>query len=286
MHSKEVIIGGEDVSKVIISNKNPICLFAGPCVLESKDHALEMSCALKEITDRLGISLIYKTSFDKANRTSFSSERGLGLIESLPVLSEIRNNYQIPIITDVHLPEHCFPVSEVVDVLQIPAFLCRQTDLLVSAAKTGKPIHVKKGQFLSPWDMLYVVDKIEKAGCNNIMLCERGVSFGYNNLISDMRSLPILSSTGYPVVFDATHSVQSPGGDGNKTSGDRHFVEILARAAVAVGVGGIFIETHQDPDSAPSDGPNMIRLDQLENLLKTLISFDCLSKNNPAIVNF
>jgi 2-dehydro-3-deoxyphosphooctonate aldolase (KDO 8-P synthase) len=284
MTFKKVTIGGGDVAQVVVANDAPLFIFAGPCVMESREHALEMSAALKEITDRLGIGFVYKTSFDKANRTSLSGERGMGLEKGLPVLAEVRETHKIPVITDVHLPEQCAPVAEIADVLQIPAFLCRQTDLLVAAAKTQKPLHVKKGQFLAPWDMINVINKIEGAGNSDILLCERGVSFGYNTLVSDMRSLPILRSTGYPVVFDATHSVQQPGGAGGKSGGERKFVETLARAAIAVGVSGVFLETHQDPDNAPSDGPNMVRLHQLESLLKTLIAFDNVAKEYPAIV--
>ncbi|MCP4922908.1 MAG: 3-deoxy-8-phosphooctulonate synthase [bacterium] len=285
MTCKKVTIGGGDVAQVVVSNESPLFLFAGPCVMESREHALEMSAALKEITDRLGIGLVYKTSFDKANRTSLSSDRGLGMKKGLPVLAEVRETHKIPVVTDVHTAEQCGIVAEVADVLQIPAFLCRQTDFLIAAAKTQKVLHVKKGQFLAPWDMINVINKIEGAGNSNVLLCERGVSFGYNTLVSDMRSLPILRSTGYPVVFDATHSVQQPGGAGGKSGGERKFVETLARAAVAVGVAGVFLETHQDPDNAPSDGPNMVRLHQLESLLKTLMSFDKLAKEHPAVVD-
>ena len=261
-------------------NHKPFVLIAGPCALESLSHALEMSAALKEITTRLNLKLVYKTSFDKANRSSAGTARGLGLKKSLPILAEVRQQMNVPIITDVHEASQCAPVSEVVDILQIPAFLCRQTDLLKAAAMTGKTIHVKKGQFLAPWDMQNVVHKIESFDHMKILLGERGVSFGYNTLVSDMRSLPILKKTGYPVIFDATHSVQQPGGLGETSGGQREFVSTLARAAVAVGVAGLFIETHQDPDCAPSDGPNMIALKDLEKLLKTLIAFDQLSKAN------
>lgn len=274
-----VTIGDIAVKTVQVNNTMPFVLIAGPCALESRAHALEMSQALKELAERLGISLVYKTSFDKANRTSGSGERGLGMEKSLPILAEIRETMRLPVITDVHSESQCAVVAQVADVLQIPAFLCRQTDLLKAAAQTGKAIHVKKGQFLAPWDMHNVVHKLESFGNRQILLCERGVSFGYNTLVSDMRSLPILKETGYPVVFDATHSVQQPGGQGTKSGGQREFVETLARAAVAVGVAGVFIETHQDPDHAPSDGPNMIPLRDLEKLLKVLMAFDQLAKN-------
>jgi 2-dehydro-3-deoxyphosphooctonate aldolase (KDO 8-P synthase) len=274
-----VTIGDVAVKTVQVNNTMPFALIAGPCALESRAHALEMSQALKELAERLGISLVYKTSFDKANRTSGSGERGLGMEKSLPILAEIRETMRLPVITDVHSESQCAVVAQVADVLQIPAFLCRQTDLLKAAAQTGKAIHVKKGQFLAPWDMHNVVHKLESFGNRQILLCERGVSFGYNTLVSDMRSLPILKETGYPVVFDATHSVQQPGGQGTKSGGQREFVETLARAAVAVGVAGVFIETHQDPDHAPSDGPNMIPLRDLEKLLKVLMAFDQLAKN-------
>ena len=264
-----------------IANNLPLVIIAGPCVLESRDHAFEMASKLKEITGKLGISLIFKSSYDKANRTSIEGDRGIGLEESLPIFDEIREKLQLPVITDVHLPEHCAIVAKVVDVLQIPAFLCRQTDLLVAAAKTGKPLNIKKGQFLAPWDMKNVVKKVESAGSHNIMLCERGASFGYNTLVSDMRAIPYLAQTGYPVVFDATHSVQQPGGHGTKTGGQREFVEVLARAAVSVGVAAVFLETHQDPDNAPSDGPNMVPLHKMEALLKTLKAFDAMAKSIP-----
>lgn len=274
-----VTIGDVAVKTVQVNNTMPFVLIAGPCALESRAHALEMSQALKELAERLGIGLVYKTSFDKANRTSGSGERGLGMEKSLPILAEIRETMRLPVITDVHSESQCAVVAQVADVLQIPAFLCRQTDLLKAAAQTGKAIHVKKGQFLAPWDMHNVVHKLESFGNRQILLCERGVSFGYNTLVSDMRSLPVLKETGYPVVFDATHSVQQPGGQGTKSGGQREFVETLARAAVAVGVAGVFIETHQDPDHAPSDGPNMIPLRDLEKLLKILMAFDQLAKN-------
>ena len=260
-------------------NELPLALIAGPCALESKAHALEMANALKEIAGRVGICFVYKTSFDKANRTSAKSARGLGLEQALPIFAEVREKLKVPVLTDVHDVEQCARVAPAVDVLQIPAFLCRQTDLLVAAAKTGKTVNVKKGQFLAPWDMQNVVEKIRGAGNRNVLVTERGVSFGYNTLVSDMRALPILKrTTGAPVIFDATHSVQQPGGKGTSSGGEREFVPVLARAAVAVGVAGIFIETHQDPDKAPSDGPNMLPLKEMEPLLRGLVEFDRLAK--------
>ncbi len=268
------------IDSITVGNDLPFVLIAGPCALESRDHALEMSSALKEITTKLGIPFIYKTSFDKANRTSIDGKRGMGLEASLPIFEEVRSKLGCPVITDVHLPEQCDLLGQVVDVLQIPAFLCRQTDLLQAAAATGKAINIKKGQFLAPWDMVNVVKKMESFGNNRVMLCERGASFGYNTLVSDMRSLPIMAETGYPVVFDATHSVQQPGGAGGSTSGERKFVPPLARAAVAVGVAAVFIETHQDPDRAPSDGPNMVHLKDMEALLQDLQQFDQITKTS------
>ena len=260
-------------------NDLPFTLIAGPCALESRAHALEMATALKEITGKLGIGLVYKTSFDKANRTSAASARGVGLDAALPIFADVREQTGLPILTDVHEAEQCGRVAEVVDVLQIPAFLCRQTDLLVAAARTGRPVNVKKGQFLAPWDMANVVAKITGAGNCNVLVTERGVSFGYNTLVSDMRALPILRrETGAPIIFDATHSVQQPGGQGSSSGGEREFVPVLARAAIAVGVAGVFIETHQDPDRAPSDGPNMVPLREMEPLLRTLMAFDKLAK--------
>jgi len=260
-------------------NELPLALIAGPCALEGRAHALEMATALKEIAARIGIGLVYKTSFDKANRTSAKSARGLGLEPALPIFAEIREKLKVPVLTDVHDAEQCVLVAPAVDVLQIPAFLCRQTDLLVAAARTGKIVNVKKGQFLAPWDMQNVVEKITGAGNRNVLVTERGVSFGYNTLVSDMRVLPILKRTAQaPVIFDATHSVQQPGGKGTSSGGEREFVPVLARAAAAVGVAGIFIETHQDPDKAPSDGPNMLPLKEMEPLLRTLIEFDRLAK--------
>ena len=265
--------------KLTISNNNPFTLIAGPCQLENENHAIDVAKKLKEITDKLSIGLIYKTSFDKANRTSLKGKRGAGLEKSLPVFDKIRKDLGIPVLTDIHNVEQCALVSNHVDVLQIPAFLCRQTDLLIAAAKTGKVINVKKGQFLAPWDMVNVTKKISDSGNKNILVTERGASFGYNTLVSDFRSIPIMSKNGYPVVFDATHSVQQPGGLGEKSGGQREFIEYLARAAVAVGVAAVFMETHPDPDNAPSDGPNMIPLSKMENLLKQLLKIDQLIKN-------
>jgi len=266
-------------NKINISNSEKFTLIAGPCQLENEQHALDVAGKLKEITQKLNINLIYKTSFDKANRTSLKGKRGAGLDKSLPVFDKIRKDLGIPVLTDIHNIDQCVTVSKHVDVLQIPAFLCRQTDLLVAAAKTGKIINVKKGQFLAPWDMTNVVKKIEDSGNKNILVTERGASFGYNTLVSDMRSIPIMAKNGYPVVFDATHSVQQPGGMGDKSGGQREFVEYLARAAVAVGVAAVFIETHPDPDNAPSDGPNMLPLSKLPSLLKQLIQIDKLVKD-------
>ena len=261
-----------------IANDKPFTLIAGPCQLESEEHAIKISSELKKITDQLGINLIYKTSFDKANRTSLKGKRGIGLEKSLPIFDKIKKELGIPILTDVHSSEQCQIISKHVDVLQIPAFLCRQTDLLIAAAKTGKIINVKKGQFLAPWDMANVIKKIEDSGNKNILITERGASFGYNTLVSDMRALPIMSKFGFPIVFDATHSVQQPGGMGEKSGGQREFVPYLARAAIAVGVGAIFIETHEDPNNAPSDGPNMVPLNELKELLIKLTKIDKLIK--------
>jgi 2-dehydro-3-deoxyphosphooctonate aldolase (KDO 8-P synthase) len=265
--------------KLIISNTAPFTLIAGPCQLENEKHAINVAIKLKEITQKLNIGLIYKTSFDKANRTSLKGKRGAGLEKSLPIFDKIRKDIKIPVLTDVHTIEQCEIVSKHVDVLQIPAFLCRQTDLLVAAAKTGKIINVKKGQFLAPWDMVNVIKKIEDSGNKNILVTERGASFGYNTLVSDMRSLPIMAKNGYPVVFDATHSVQQPGGMGDKSGGQREFIEYLARAAIAVGVAAVFIETHPDPDNAPSDGPNMVPLSKMSSLLNQLVEIDKIIKN-------
>jgi 2-dehydro-3-deoxyphosphooctonate aldolase (KDO 8-P synthase) len=269
------------IGNVRFGNALPLTLIAGPCQLESRAHALEMASALKEIAARAGIGLVYKTSFDKANRTSSASARGVGLEAALPIFAEIRETIGLPVLTDVHEPAQCARVAGAVDVLQIPAFLCRQTDLLVAAAATGRAVNVKKGQFLAPWDMANVVAKLTGAGNANVLVTERGASFGYNTLVSDMRALPILARSGAPVIFDATHSVQQPGGQGASSGGEREFVAVLARAAVAVGVAGVFIETHQDPDHAPSDGPNMIAINELEPLLQRLIQFDRLAKGSP-----
>jgi 2-dehydro-3-deoxyphosphooctonate aldolase (KDO 8-P synthase) len=271
------------IGKATFGNGLPLALMAGPCVLESRAHALETATALKEIADRLGLGLVYKSSFDKANRTSATSARGLGLKEALPIFSEIREATGLPVVTDVHELDQCAAAAEAVDVLQIPAFLCRQTDLLVAAAKTGKAVNMKKGQFLAPWDMRHVVAKVVGAGNPNVLVTERGVSFGYNTLVSDMRALPILAETGAPVIFDATHSVQQPGGQGTSSGGERRFVPVLARAAVAVGVAGLFIETHPDPDHAPSDGPNMVPLKEMEPLLGELMEIDRLIKRSGRI---
>ena len=261
-----------------ISNNNSLILISGPCQLESEQHSMDMAGKIKEITDKFSIGFIYKTSFDKANRTSLTGKRGVGLDKSLPVFDKIKKDFKIPVLTDVHSEKQCSIVSKHVDVIQIPAFLCRQTDLLITAAKTNKIVNVKKGQFLAPWDMANVTKKISDTGNNNILVTERGASFGYNTLVSDMRSLPIMSKLGYPVIFDATHSVQQPGGMGDKSGGQREFIEYLSRAAVAVGVAGVFIETHQDPDNAPSDGPNMLPINKLEQLLNQLCEIDKLVK--------
>jgi 2-dehydro-3-deoxyphosphooctonate aldolase (KDO 8-P synthase) len=273
--NRAVAVGG-----VTFANDRPLALFAGPCQMESRAHALEMATALKEIAGRLGIGLVYKTSFDKANRTSLTAERGIGLDGALPILAEIRDSIGLPVVTDVHEAGQCARVAEAADVLQIPAFLCRQTDLLVAAAKTGRAVKVKKGQFLAPWDMKNVVAKIAESGNPNVLVTERGASFGYNTLVVDMRSLPIMARIGCPVIFDATHAVQQPGGQGTASGGDRAFVPVLARAAVAVGVAGVFIETHQDPDNAPSDGPNMVPLKELEGLLRELMAIDRVVKGH------
>ena len=261
-----------------ISNNSSLTLISGPCQLETEQHAIDMAGKIKEITDKFGIGFIYKTSFDKANRTSLAGKRGAGLDKSLPVFDKIKKDLKIPVLTDVHSEEQCSLVSKHVDIIQIPAFLCRQTDLLISAAKTNKIINVKKGQFLAPWDMANVTKKISETGNDNILVTERGASFGYNTLVSDMRALPIMSKLGYPVIFDATHSVQQPGGMGDRSGGQREFIEYLSRAAVAVGIAGVFIETHQDPDNAPSDGPNMLPINKLEQLLNQLCEIDKLIK--------
>jgi len=270
-----------EIGALTIANDAPFVLIAGPCALESREHAMEMSAALVEMTSTLGIGLIYKTSFDKANRTSLDSPRGMGLEQSLPILADVRETHGCPVLTDVHLPDHCAAVAEAVDVLQIPAFLSRQTDLIIAAAETGRALNIKKGQFLAPWDMANVVKKAQAAGNDRVMLCERGASFGYNTLVSDMRSLPIMAQTGCPVVYDATHSVQQPGGQGGTSGGQREFVPVLARAAMAIGVAAVFMETHENPDSAPSDGPNMVPLKDLPDILKTLVQIDRIAKANP-----
>ncbi len=275
--NSEVVVG-DGTAKAVFSNSKRFSLIAGPCQMESRDHAFMIAGQLSEMCRELGIGLVYKSSYDKANRTSLSAERGIGLEKAMEVFADLKKEYGFPVLTDVHTEEHCRLVAPTVDVLQIPAFLCRQTDLLVAAAQTGRVINVKKGQFLAPWDMKNVLNKINASGNPNVLLCERGASFGYNTLVSDMRSLPIMAAMGAPVVFDATHSVQQPGGQGGSTGGQREFVETLARAAVAVGVAGLFIETHQDPDNAPSDGPNMVPISQMKRLLEKLLAFDAIAK--------
>ncbi|MGV0817974.1 3-deoxy-8-phosphooctulonate synthase [Martelella sp. AMO21009] len=272
------VTAGAGEKAVSFSNAGKLSLIAGPCQMESRDHAFMVAGRLSEICAAAGIALVYKSSFDKANRTSLKATRGMGLDKSLEVFADLKKEFGFPVLTDIHTEEQCAEVATVVDVLQIPAFLSRQTDLLVAAAKTGRVINVKKGQFLAPWDMKNVLAKIVDSGNDNVLLCERGVSFGYNTLVSDMRALPIMASTGAPVIFDATHSVQQPGGQGGSTGGQREFVETLARAAVAVGVAGVFIETHEDPDNAPSDGPNMVPLDDMPRLLDKLLAFDAIAK--------
>lgn len=267
------------IQNIQIANNKPFTLIAGPCQMESRDHAFDMCGALLEITKKLGIPFIYKTSFDKANRTSLKGKRGMGLEESIPVFEALKKEFGMPVLTDIHNEEQCGVMAKVVDIIQIPAFLCRQTDLLLAAGKSGAVVNVKKGQFLAPWDMKNVAEKIASTGNDNILLTERGASFGYNTLVSDMRSLPIMAQTGYPVIFDATHSVQQPGGQGTSSGGDRTMVPVLARAAVAVGVAGVFMETHQDPDNAPSDGPNMVYLSDMEKTLETLKKLDDIAKN-------
>lgn len=267
------------VGQIKIANSLPFALIAGPCQIESKDHAYEMCGALKELTGSLGIPFIFKSSYDKANRTSLKGRRGVGIDAGLQVLADVRADFGVPVLTDIHTEEQCNIAAQVVDIIQIPAFLCRQTDLLIAAAKTGKVVNVKKGQFLAPWDMANVAQKIAESGNENILLCERGASFGYNTLVSDMRSLPIMAKTGYPVIYDATHSVQQPGGLGGSSGGDRTMVPVLARAAVAVGVAGVFMETHQDPDNAPSDGPNMVKLADMPAVLASLVKLDKVVKS-------
>ena len=276
--TQRTVTAGAGEKAVDFSNSGKLSLIAGPCQMESRDHAFMVAGRLSEICAAAGIALVYKSSFDKANRTSLKATRGMGLDKSLEVFADLKKEFGFPVLTDIHTEEQCAEVATVVDVLQIPAFLSRQTDLLVAAAKTGRVINVKKGQFLAPWDMKNVLAKIVDSGNDNVLLCERGVSFGYNTLVSDMRALPIMASTGAPVIFDATHSVQQPGGQGGSTGGQREFVETLARAAVAVGVAGVFIETHEDPDNAPSDGPNMVPLDDMPRLLDKLLAFDAIAK--------
>ena len=273
------------IGSLTVANNQPLTLIAGPCAMESRTHALETAKTLKQLTDGLGIGLVYKSSFDKANRTSVDGDRGVGMATALDIFAEIRESVECPVITDVHEPNQCADVASAVDVIQIPAYLCRQTDLLIAAGETGAVINVKKGQFLAPWDMENVVKKIESTGNKNIMVCERGTSFGYNTLVSDMRALPVLAATGYPVVFDATHSVQQPGGLGGRSGGQREFAPILARAAISIGVAAVFIETHEDPDRAPSDGPNMIPLDKLGGVLENLMAFDALAKARPVDIS-
>ena len=272
------------IGDVTFGNDLPLTLIVGPCAIESTDHAMTMAGALTELTKRLGIGFIYKSSFDKANRTSGESPRGVGMEKGLEILAEVRNRFGCPVLTDVHAADQCADVAACVDVLQIPAFLCRQTDLLAAAAATGRALHVKKGQFLAPWDMKNVASKLVAGGNDRVLLCERGASFGYNTLVSDMRSLPIMAETGFPIVFDATHSVQQPGGQGSTSGGERRFVPTLARAAVAVGVAGVFMETHEEPDRAPSDGPNMVPLDRLPALIETLMELDRIAKQTPAVL--
>ena len=278
MNTNSTVVVGEGAKKVTFAQDKRFSLIAGPCQMESRDHAYMMAGALVEMTDKLGIGLVYKSSFDKANRTSLSGKRGIGLEKTLEVFADLKKDFGFPVLTDIHTEEQCGIVAETVDILQIPAFLSRQTDLLVAAARTGRAINVKKGQFLAPWDMKNVLAKFTESGNPNVMLCERGASFGYNTLVSDMRSLPIMASLGAPVVFDATHSVQQPGGQGGSTGGDRRFVETLARAAIAVGIAGLFVETHEDPDNAPSDGPNMVHLKDMPRLLEKLVAFDDIAK--------
>lgn len=278
MNTNSTVVVGEGAKKVTFAQDKRFSLIAGPCQMESRDHAYMMAGALVEMTDKLGIGLVYKSSFDKANRTSLSGKRGIGLEKALEVFADLKKDFGFPVLTDIHTEEQCAVVAETVDILQIPAFLSRQTDLLVAAARTGRAINVKKGQFLAPWDMKNVLAKFTESGNPNVMLCERGASFGYNTLVSDMRSLPIMASLGAPVVFDATHSVQQPGGQGGSTGGDRRFVETLARAAIAVGIAGLFVETHEDPDNAPSDGPNMVHLKDMPRLLEKLVAFDDIAK--------
>ncbi|MDQ0320104.1 2-dehydro-3-deoxyphosphooctonate aldolase (KDO 8-P synthase) [Pararhizobium capsulatum DSM 1112] len=278
MKTNADVVVGEGSKQVTFSNSKRLSLIAGPCQMESRDHAFMIAGTMVELCEKLGMGLIYKSSFDKANRTSISGKRGIGLDKAMEIFADLKKEYGFPVLTDIHTEEQCGLVAPTVDILQIPAFLCRQTDLLIAAAKTGRTINVKKGQFLAPWDMKNVLAKFTESGNPNVLLCERGASFGYNTLVSDMRSLPIMAGLGAPVVFDATHSVQQPGGQGASSGGQREFVETLARAAVAVGVAGVFIETHEDPDNAPSDGPNMVHLKDMPRLLETLLAFDDVSK--------
>jgi 2-dehydro-3-deoxyphosphooctonate aldolase (KDO 8-P synthase) len=278
MKTNADVVVGEGKKQVTFSNSKRLSLIAGPCQMESRDHAFMIAGTMVELCEKLGIGLVYKSSFDKANRTSLSGKRGIGLDKAMEIFADLKKEYGFPVLTDIHTEEQCGLVAPTVDILQIPAFLCRQTDLLIAAAKTGRTINVKKGQFLAPWDMKNVLAKFTESGNPNVLLCERGASFGYNTLVSDMRSLPIMAGLGAPVVFDATHSVQQPGGQGGSSGGQREFVETLARAAVAVGVSGVFIETHEDPDNAPSDGPNMVHLKDMPRLLETLLAFDAVSK--------
>ncbi|MEA3535054.1 3-deoxy-8-phosphooctulonate synthase [Rhizobium sp. CC-YZS058] len=278
MIANQTVIAGEGTKAVTFSQSAPLSLIAGPCQMESRDHAFMIAGRLAELCAGLGIGLVYKSSFDKANRTSLSGKRGIGLDKAMEIFADLKAEFGFPVLTDIHTEEQCGLVAPTVDILQIPAFLCRQTDLLIAAARTGRVINVKKGQFLAPWDMKNVLSKFTESGNPNVLLCERGASFGYNTLVSDMRSLPIMAGLGAPVVFDATHSVQQPGGQGTSSGGQREFVETLARAAVAVGVAGVFIETHEDPDNAPSDGPNMVRIEEMPRLLETLLAFDAIAK--------
>lgn len=278
METNSRVVVGEGAGQVVFSQKERLTLIAGPCQMESREHAFTIAGELVELCKSLGLGLVYKSSFDKANRTSLSGKRGIGLDKAMEVFADLKREFGFPVLTDIHTEEQCSAVAEIVDILQIPAFLSRQTDLLVAAAKTGRAINVKKGQFLAPWDMKNVLAKFTESGNPNVLLCERGASFGYNTLVSDMRSLPIMAALGAPVVFDATHSVQQPGGQGGSTGGQREFVETLARAAVAVGVAGVFVETHEDPDNAPSDGPNMVPLKDMPRLLEKLLAFDAVAK--------
>ena len=278
MKTNADVVVGDGKKQVTFSNSKRLSLIAGPCQMESRDHAFMIAGTMVELCEKLGMGLIYKSSFDKANRTSIAGKRGIGLDKAMEIFADLKTEYGFPVLTDIHTEEQCALVAPTVDILQIPAFLCRQTDLLIAAAKTGRTINVKKGQFLAPWDMKNVLAKFTESGNPNVLLCERGASFGYNTLVSDMRSLPIMAGLGAPVVFDATHSVQQPGGQGASSGGQREFVETLARAAVAVGVAGVFIETHEDPDNAPSDGPNMVHLKDMPRLLETLLAFDDVSK--------